>query len=63
MPDHERIDRLLTVDEVGTWLHLTRPMIYELLNSGEIRSYKIRGARRVSQASVVAYLERSRMAR
>jgi len=43
--DPDRV--LLTVDEVCGRLHLSRPVVYELINAGRVRSIKIGRARRI----------------
>ena len=47
-------------DELWRWLGLGRTKTYELLQSGEIPSYKIGRVRRVRRQDIEAWLERSR---
>jgi excisionase family DNA binding protein len=38
---------LLTVNEASRYLHLSRPVIYELIHSGKLRSISVGRARRI----------------
>jgi len=38
---------LFTVNEACEVLHLSRPVVYQLINSGELRSFKVGNARRI----------------
>jgi excisionase family DNA binding protein len=49
---------LLTIPETCAALRLGRTSIFHLLRSGELRSVKIRGARRVPAAEVDALVGR-----
>jgi excisionase family DNA binding protein len=48
---------LLTVDEACERLHLSRPIVYGLMNSGQIRSIKIGTARRIPLDALRAYVQ------
>ncbi|HXA31097.1 MAG TPA: helix-turn-helix domain-containing protein, partial [Acidimicrobiales bacterium] len=48
---------LLTVDEACESLHVSRPIVYQLLNSGRLRSIKIGTARRIPVESLRAYIQ------
>ena len=50
----------MTVKEVRAWLNLSAPKVYELMHAGELVSFKIGRARRISRASVEGYLEKCR---
>lgn len=47
-------------DELWRWLGLGRTKTYELLQSGEIPSYKIGRVRRIRRRDIEAWLERNR---
>lgn len=47
-------------DELWRWLGLGRTKTYELLQSGEIPSYKIRRILRIRRRDVEAWLEQNR---
>lgn len=47
-------------DELWRWLGLGRTKIYELLQSGEIPSYKIGRIRRIRRVDIETWLERNR---
>ena len=46
-----------TTDELVRWLGLGRTKTYEMLQSGEIPSYKIGRVRRIRRQDVEAWLE------
>lgn len=48
---------LLTAEEAGVVLGLSRRTVYSLLATGALRSVKIGGARRVPSAAVREYVE------
>ena len=48
---------LLRVEEVAELLDVGRTRVYELLRSGELRSVKIGGSRRVPSTVVRAYID------
>jgi|GEM_PF-7001278 len=48
--------QLLTVPEVAKLLRLSRATVYKLLQRGELSSYKIGVARRISLAALQAYI-------
>ncbi len=50
--------RLLTLDEVADALGVHRRTVERIVGTREIASVKVRGARRVSEAALVAYVER-----
>lgn len=47
-------------DELWRWLGLGRTKTYELLQSGEIPSYKIGRVRRIRRRDIEAWLERNK---
>ena len=49
---------LLTVPEVCERLHLSRPTVYELINSGRLRSFKVGKARRIPVQALGEYIDR-----
>ena len=49
---------LLTLDEAGAVLALGRTKLYDLMGRGELVGVKLGRARRVTAASVRAYVER-----
>lgn len=49
---------LVTVKEAAERLSISRSLMYELLNRGEIASVKVGDLRRVVVASLHAYVER-----
>ena len=51
---------LMTVAEATRLLCISRSFLYELIGRGELESFKIGRARRVSRASVVQLLDRCR---
>ena len=54
---------LFTVDEAGAALHLSRQSIYDLINSGELRSFTIGRSRRIPRAALDEFItERSELA-
>lgn len=50
--------RLLTVRESCKRLGISHPTLYELLNSGQIKSLKIGRARRVPSSEIDAFVRR-----
>ncbi len=48
---------LLTVAEACDCLHLSRPVVYQLINSGQLRSIKIGTARRIPIDALRAYVQ------
>jgi excisionase family DNA binding protein len=57
--DVAAIPRLpLTVTEAGKSLGISRSMVYELIAGGQLVSVKVGGARRISYASLVAFVRR-----
>ena len=53
--------RLLTRDEVADALGVSRRTVEREVQAGTITSHKVRGARRVSEAALAAYVERVEM--
>lgn len=53
-------EELLTVDEVKTWLRLSRTRLNELLQSGELPSFKIGRRRFIRRGDVLNWLEQHR---
>jgi excisionase family DNA binding protein len=50
--------QLLTVEEVGHRLSLSRSVVYRLMRDGEVEDVKIGRARRITAQSVSAYVDR-----
>jgi excisionase family DNA binding protein len=57
-PDNTRAPLLVTPREAGTMLSLGVTRIYELLRGGELSSFHVGRARRISTQSIVKYVER-----
>lgn len=53
-------DALLTPAEVQAWLGCGRTKVYELLQAGEIRSYRVGRLVRVRREDAEEFLERNR---
>lgn len=49
---------LMTVEQAAKTLHITSRTLYSMIAKGEIRSYKVAGARRIAQADIDTYLKR-----
>lgn len=47
---------LLTVPEACERLHLSRPTVYALINSGQLRSFKVGAARRIPAWALDEYV-------
>ena len=47
---------LFTVNEACEVLHLSRPVVYQLINSGELRSFKVGNARRIPAQALEEYV-------
>ena len=47
---------LFTVNEACETLHLSRPVVYQLINSGELRSFKVGNARRIPAQALEEYV-------
>ncbi|HLN06033.1 MAG TPA: helix-turn-helix domain-containing protein [Acidimicrobiales bacterium] len=47
---------LFTVNETCDVLHLSRPVVYQLINSGELRSFKVGNARRIPAQALEEYV-------
>ena len=56
---HE-LEPLLTIVDLGKILRLSKPKIYELINTRSLPSLKIDGARRFERAKVQAWIEQQR---
>ncbi len=56
MTTYESTQLLLTVDEACGRLHISRPILYELIHSGAIRSIKINTARRIPAQALEDYI-------
>lgn len=54
----EQCPDLLTIKDLQQILHIGRNRAYDLIRSGEVRSFKIGTTFRIPKASVVAYVER-----
>lgn len=48
---------LLTVKQAGARLNLSNPKLYELINSGELRSIKVGRARRIPTFALEEFVE------
>lgn len=57
-------DRLLTANQVEKRLGVCKSMVYSLIDSGELASFRLfrRKGLRVFESSVVAYIKRKEMA-
>lgn len=49
--------RLLTPEDAADRLAIGRSLLYRLLRTGELRSVRVAGCRRVAEADLVAYVE------
>lgn len=54
--------RLLTVPEVQERTQLSRSSVYKLLQSGDLESIKIGGARRIPEDALESYIRTLRIA-
>jgi excisionase family DNA binding protein len=54
----ESVMLLLTAEEAARALRVGRSKVYELMRSGELRSVKIGGSRRVSAAALAEFVAR-----
>ncbi|MFB4273082.1 helix-turn-helix domain-containing protein [Nonomuraea sp. GTA35] len=50
----------LKLPEAATIMNVSLRTVYQLINSGELDSYRIRGNRRIKRAHLDEYLERAR---
>lgn len=50
--------QLLTLDEVADCLGVSRRTVERIVSRREVATVKVRGSRRVSEAALVAYVER-----
>lgn len=57
--DLNKLD-FLKIEKVAEIMNVSKRTVEELIRSGELPSYRIRGNRRVDRADLVAYLLRSR---
>lgn len=53
-------EELLTVDEVRTWLRLGRTRVNDLIQSGELASFKLGRRRFIRRGDVMEWLDRNR---
>ncbi len=60
MDDYGKRDSLMTPVELQAWLGCGRTKVYELLQAGQIRSYRIGRLVRVRREDVEEFLERHR---
>lgn len=51
----EQTEPLRTVNEAASDLGLSRRTVYTLIQTGELRSLKIRGARRVEESEIARF--------
>jgi excisionase family DNA binding protein len=56
--DGEPVLLLLTAEEAARALRVGRSKVYELMRSGELRSVKLGGSRRVSVTALVEFVAR-----
>lgn len=56
--DTKPVMLLLTAEEAARALRVGRSKVYELMRSGELRSVKIGGSRRVSAAALAEFVAR-----
>jgi excisionase family DNA binding protein len=54
------LEPLLTMSDVQRILQLSKPKVYELMNTRGLPSLKIDGARRFEQAKLQAWIEQQR---
>ena len=52
-------ENLLKAKDIALILNISRAFAYRLMQTGEIRTVKIGGARRVRKTDLVAYIEES----
>lgn len=60
MDEYGKRDSLMTPGELQSWLGCGRTKIYELLQTGEIRSYRVGRLVRIRREDVEEFLERHR---
>ncbi len=60
MDTNEKWDSLMTPTDLQAWLGCGRTKIYELLQTGEIRSYRVGRLVRIRKQDVEEFLERHR---
>ena len=53
--------RLLNLDQVAEAMSVSRSTVERLVRSGDLTSHKVRGARRISEQALTAYIERTEM--
>lgn len=49
-------DMLLSIDDVMEMLGIGRNSVYELLNSGELKGFRIKGKWKITERAVVEYI-------
>lgn len=54
----EYLQELITIDELCEWLSIGRNAAYSLLNSGEIKAFKIGRIWKIPQEAVLEYIKR-----
>lgn len=54
--NYEQQHLLLTVEEAREQLHLSRPVLYSLINSGQLRSITIGRARRIPSTALEEFI-------
>jgi excisionase family DNA binding protein len=52
----ERLERLYTAEEIADRFRISRTKVYELMKSGELRSVRIGGSRRIPETAAGAFL-------
>ena len=50
-------EKLYRIPEVMDYLGMSRPTVYRYVSSGQLRSVKIGGARRVTESGLVEFVE------
>jgi len=54
---HSQVESLLKAKDLAQILNISRAFAYRLMQTGEIRTVKIGGARRVRKSDLAAYIE------
>ena len=54
---HAQAENLLKANDIARILNISRAFAYRLMQTGEIRTVKIGGARRVRKSDLVTYIE------
>ena len=51
---------LLSMDEAAAWLRVSRAGLYQYLNSGPLRSFRLGGKRRITLGDLEAFIASTR---